>query len=178
MVTLLLPVNNPLNMATIFPFIHYRNGSENDQTIIMSFESFCTYYHNLSGKVALLNAAQRHANKLASKHSLIKYSQSKRLCSYQKRAGQLFHPELEHNYIDLEEFHIKGSIFGGFGSGSHTSSIIDAPVSQTSKCDPLWINHPFAAFVETEINTSSESTFIGDQNGTFILSIGLSCAKL
>jgi len=57
MVTLLLPVNNPLNMATIFPFIHYQNGSENDQTIIMSFESFSTYYHNLSGKVALLNAA-------------------------------------------------------------------------------------------------------------------------
>jgi len=33
-------------------------------------------------------------------------------------------------------------------------------------------------FVEIEINTPSESTFIADQNGTFIFSIGLSCAKL
>ena len=33
-------------------------------------------------------------------------------------------------------------------------------------------------FVETEINTPSESTFIADHNGTFIFSIGLSCAKL
>jgi len=45
-------------------------------------------------------------------------------------------------------------------------------------CDPLWINHPFAAFVKTEINTPSENTFVADQNGTFIFSIGLSCAKL
>ena len=33
-------------------------------------------------------------------------------------------------------------------------------------------------FVETEINTPSERTFIADHNGTFIFSIGLSCAKL
>ena len=33
-------------------------------------------------------------------------------------------------------------------------------------------------FVETEINTPSERTFIADQNGAFIFSIGLSCAKL
>ena len=33
-------------------------------------------------------------------------------------------------------------------------------------------------FFETEINTPSESTFIADHNGTFIFSIGLSCAKL
>jgi len=33
-------------------------------------------------------------------------------------------------------------------------------------------------FVETEINTPSESTFIADHNGTFIFSIRLSCAKL
>jgi len=33
-------------------------------------------------------------------------------------------------------------------------------------------------FVETEINTPSESTFIADHNGTFIFWIGLSCAKL
>ena len=33
-------------------------------------------------------------------------------------------------------------------------------------------------FVETEINTPSERTFIADHNGAFIFSIGLSCAKL
>ena len=33
-------------------------------------------------------------------------------------------------------------------------------------------------FVETRINTPSESAFIDDHNGTFIFSIGLSCAKL
>ena len=33
-------------------------------------------------------------------------------------------------------------------------------------------------FVETEINTPSESTFIADHKRTFIFSIGLSCAKL
>jgi len=33
-------------------------------------------------------------------------------------------------------------------------------------------------FVETEIITPSESTFIADHNGTFTFSIGLSCAKL
>jgi len=33
-------------------------------------------------------------------------------------------------------------------------------------------------FVETEINTPSERTFIADHNGAFIISIGLSCAKL
>ena len=31
---------------------------------------------------------------------------------------------------------------------------------------------------ETEFNTPSESKFIADQNGTFIFSIGLPCAKL
>jgi len=33
-------------------------------------------------------------------------------------------------------------------------------------------------FVETEINTPSERTFIADHNGAFNFSIRLSCAKL
>ena len=42
-------------------------------------------------------------------------------------------------------------------------------------CD--WLCHS-PHFVEPEINTPPESKFIADQNGTFILSMGLSCAKL
>jgi len=33
-------------------------------------------------------------------------------------------------------------------------------------------------FVETEIDTPPENSFIADQNGTLIFSIRLSCAKL
>jgi len=39
-------------------------------------------------------------------------------------------------------------------------------------------SHTKYYFVETEINTPPENTFIADQNGTFIFSIRLSCAKL
>ena len=61
----------------------------------------------------------------------------------------------------------------------HTERVLVILVVMVTTCvtDYGKTNHS-RHFVETEINTPSERTFIADQNGAFIFSIGLSCAKL